>query len=399
LASSKVQYAVGLDAGGSWVRCVICSLEDGRLRFRGAGETQACGWAKGRIANPEALTESLLEAVREAESHSRTSVDSVVVGIGGATVHSFNSRGVYEFGRPREIEQSDLTYAIELASRVRLEDDRTVLQMLPMDFTLDGRAGYRNPRGAFCRRLEANIHVVTCSASEHQSLISAIHQAHLAVDETVFEPVAAAYAAILPEDRGRGVALVDLGAQSTNVVIYDGDALLLASGLPVAGDHFTRDLAWVLKIPFEDAEYLKCEYGCAILGLTNDNSYVELPSADGRAPREATRRQLNQIIEARAEELFIHVKGELQKVGMEQALLEGVILTGGGARMQGVCDMAEAVLNCQARNGLTVGVEGWPEMLDNPAWTTAGGLAMYSARLKMHRDPKRRSPSLVGLLR
>ncbi|MCC6393343.1 MAG: cell division protein FtsA, partial [Bryobacterales bacterium] len=113
---------------------------------------------------------------------------------------------------------------------------------------------------------------------------------------------------------------------------------------------------------------------------------------------EAPRRLLNEILEARAEELFFHAKGELAKSGMEQSLLEGIILTGGGALLAGMCDMAEAVLNCQARNGLVVGVEDWPEEINGAAWTTAAGLAMYSARLKSHKEPKRKVPSLVGLV-
>ncbi len=119
-----------------------------------------------------------------------------------------------------------------------------------------------------------------------------------------------------------------------------------------------------------------------MLGLTADNSLIEVPSAEGRAPREAPRRQLNEILEARAEELFFYVGNEIARAGMDQKLLEGMVLTGGGAMLNGMCDMAERVLNCQARNGLPIGIEKWPDTLDNPLWTTAAGLAMYSARLK-----------------
>jgi cell division protein FtsA len=396
--ASKLQYAVGLDAGSASTRCVILGLEDGRLRYLGHGEAPSRGWVKGRIADSNALAESIVQAAHEAERCSGLSIESVVIGVGGATVQGAIHRGVYEFGRPREIEAGDLTYAVELASRIRLEDDRMTLQMLPMDFTIDGRAGYRNPKGAICRRLEANIQVITCSVREHHALISAVHQSHLAVEETVFEPVAGAYAAVLPDDRARGVALVDIGAHSTNVVVYDGDALLLAAGFPVSGEHFTRDLSWVLKIAYEDAEHLKREYGCAILGLTGDNSYIELPSHDGRPAREARRRQLNEILEARAEELFHYVRAALSHIGMEQALLEGVIVTGGGALLTGICDMAEVVLNCQARNGLVVGIDRWPENIDTPVWTTAAGLGMYAARLKSYKEPKRKVPSLANLV-
>jgi cell division protein FtsA len=217
------------------------------------------------------------------------------------------------------------------------------------------------------------------------------------VEESIFEGVAAAYAAILPEDRARGVALIDIGAQSTLLAVYDGDALLLATSIPIGADHFTRDISWLLKVNYEDAECLKREYGHAVVGLEADHSLIEIPTAEGRGMREASRRQLNEIIEARAEDILDRIYHEVQRVGMEQSLLEGAILTGGGSLLSGMCDISERVLNCQARNGLASGIEDWPEELDNPIWTTAAGLAMYSGRLKLKRDWKRASAGLAGL--
>ncbi|HUS07745.1 MAG TPA: cell division protein FtsA [Bryobacteraceae bacterium] len=395
---SSVKYAVGLDVGSSATRCVICILEHGRIRLLGFGEADSRGWVKGRLSDRDAATDSIRSALEEAERSSQVSVEAAVLGIGGGTVEGANSRGLYEFGRPREIDPGDLGYAVELASRVRIHDDRFLLQVVPQDFTVDGRAGYRNPKGATCSRLEANVHVITTAAHEHHSLVSAVHQAHLAVEETIFEPVAAAYASILQEDRSRGVALVDIGAQSTELVVYDGDALLHAASLAVSGDHFTRDVAFGFTISYEDAENLKKEYGCAILGLTSDSSLIEVPSAEGRAAREATRRQLNEILEARAEELFLYVRNELGKVGMEQQLLEGIVLTGGGAMLNGMCDMAERVVNCQARNGLPIGIADWPEIINTPVWAAAAGLAMYSGKLKMQKEWKRKVPGIMGLV-
>jgi cell division protein FtsA len=393
---NKTKLATGLDLGSSATRVVICALEDDSLRFLGYGEAPVQGWNRARLVDQEALTQSIRFALHEAELRSQASPESAVIGIGGC-VSGVNSRGVYEFGRRRDIEPDDLRYAIELAARVRLEEDRQVLQICPQDFTLDGRAGYRNPKGILCARLEANVHVVTVSMQDHQGLVSAVHQAHLAVEESVFEAIAAAYAAILPEDRARGAVLIDIGAQSTHLAVYDGDALLHATSVPVGADHFTRDISWLLKVNYEDAENLKREYGCAITGTGSDNSLVEIPSAEGRAMREAPRRQLNEILEARAEELFERVYAEILRVGMEQSLLEGAILTGGGSILSGMCDMAERILNCQARNGLAMGIDGWPKELDNPVWTTAAGLAMYSGRLKMKRDWKRTPAGLAGL--
>jgi cell division protein FtsA len=200
------------------------------------------------------------------------------------------------------------------------------------------------------------------------------------------------------------VALVDLGVDSTGVVIYDGEACVGAGSLAVSADHLTRDLTIGLRqtcgvtVTYEDAETLKREYGCAVLGLTSDSTLIEVPSAEGRGSHEITRRQMNEILEARAEELFLFVRSELGRAGMEQALLEGVFLTGGGARLNGMCDMAERVLNCPAKYGLAVGIQDWPQNFHDPAWTTAAGLAMYSARLKLRGSARRRAPGFFGLL-
>ncbi len=226
MPSNKARLAVGLDLGSTTTRVVICLLQEDSLRFLGHGEAPAQAWNRWRLAEQDALTESIRFALQEAESRAQVSAESGVVGVGGC-VSGVNSRGLYEFGRKREIEPDDLRYAVELAARVRLEEDRQIVQICPQDFTLDGRAGYRNPKGILCARLEANVHVVTASTQEHEAIVSAMHQAHLGVEESIFEGIAAAYAAVVPEDRARGVAVVDIGAQSTQLAVYDGDALLL----------------------------------------------------------------------------------------------------------------------------------------------------------------------------
>lgn len=398
----RPRYAVGVDAGSSRTRCVICVVEDQRMRFLGAGSVPSQGWQRGRVADTSAISASILGAVKEAETRAQVLVDSVVLGLGGLAIESTQGRGVYEFGRPREITPNDLAYAVELASRVKLPDDRMLLHVFPQDFTVDGRAGYRYPVGLACTRLEANVLLVTTSEQEHECLVSAAHHAHLSVEDTVFEAIASAYAAVLPEERHRGAAVIDLGVHSTSVAIYDGEAAVGAASIQVSSDHFTRDIVMGLHhyhgvtVSYEDAEMLKREYGCAMLGLTADNALIEIPAGDGRASKEISRRQVNEILEARAEELFLYIRDEIRKAGMDQALMEGVFLTGGGARLQGMLDMAEKILNCHAKYGLSVGIQDWPQNFQDPAWTTAAGLAMYSARLKLHRTQRRKPPGLLG---
>jgi cell division protein FtsA len=402
MASNKTTIAAGLDVGTTRTRCVIAAVERDEIRFLGAGSAPGKGWQRGRAADPAAISASIADAVKEAESSAGVLVESAVLGVGGTDIAALQGRGVYEFGRPREVVANDLAYAVELAARVRLEEDRKLIHVFPQDFTVDGRAGYRYPAGAVCTRIEANVLLITASELEHNAVVGAAQKAHLHIEDSVFEPVAAAFASVLPDERGRGVAIVDMGLDSTSVLIYDGEAAVSAASLPVSADHLTKDLNAGLRyhcgvaVTLEDAEALKCEYGCAMPGLTSDSTMVEVPAADGRGWFEVSRRQINEILEARAEEIFLYVRDEAARAGMDQSLLEGVVLTGGGARLTGLCDMAERVLNCPAKYGLAAGINGLPASLQDPAWTTAAGLSMYSARLKLRKQSRRQAPGLLN---
>ena len=163
-----------------------------------------------------------------------------------------------------------------------------------------------------------------------------------------------------------------------------------------SGDHFTRDLAQGLCLSFEDAELVKMEFGCAVAKSSHENVLVELPTPEERQPREAQRSLVNRILGARAEELFRFVRGEFARVGMERSLIGGVFLCGGGAKLPGLCDVAEDILQCQTRFGLTEGIQDWPLELNDPAWCTAAGLAMYSAKLKQHAGLQKESATWIG---
>ena len=396
--SQKHLIAAGLDAGSTSTRCVIALLEDERLRLLGYGEVASQGWAKSRISDQQAVSECILAAVQEAERSAQTAIESVVAGMGGLTARGANSRGRVELGRPREIEQRDVNRSMDRASRVQLQEDRMVLQVLPQDFVVDEQPGFHDPRNMLAAVLEANAHLITISTQEHNNLVGAINRAHLSVDETIYEGLAACYASVLPEDRRDGVALIDIGAQSTELVCYYGESMQVGTSLRICGDHFSRDLSHALRIPIDAAAVVKEEFGCATAEDTPHNSVVELPMPEtfGRDSREAPRRMVNEILESRALELFEMVRGELQRVGMARGLSSGLVISGGGALLSGMCDVAERVLNCPARIGLAEGFLGWPEQLKHPSWTTAAGLAMYSARLRSQVDLERKSIGMLG---
>jgi len=393
---AKPVYGVGLDAGSRKTRLAICALENGRLRLLGSSAVESQGWQKGRIADQQVVADCILAALREAEANAGVSVESVVAGMGGTTVRGANARGVVELGYVREIEQRDVNRVVDRASHVQLQEDRMVLQLFPQDFVVDDHPGHRDPRKMLASRLEINVHLVTGSVQEQNSLVGAVNQAHMSVEETVFEGLAGCYAAVLPEERREGIAVVDIGAQSTELVVYYGDAMVLASTVKVCGDHFSRDLAQGLCLSYDDAELVKLEYGCAISEHSPENVLVELPTPEGRERRHAPLRFVNQILEARAEELFQFVRAELQRVGMEHALIGGVFLTGAAARLPDLCDVAERVLQCNARFGLAEGIQDWPDAMKDPEWTTVAGLAMYSAKLKVQAQNARETAGWLG---
>ncbi len=397
--------ATGVDAGSSYTRCIIGLLEGERLRILGYGSVPSAGWSKSRIADQQAVSDCVLSAVEEAETMAQTLVEHVVAGFGGLTSRGANCRGHFDLGRPREVEQRDINRAMERAMRIQLQEDRMVLQLLPQDFVVDDQPGFHDPRRMLASVIEANAHLITVSVQEHNNLVGAINRAHLSVDETVFEAIAACYASVLPGDRSEGVALLDIGQHSSELVCYYGECAQMASSIRICGDHFSRDLAHALRVPSDSASIVKHEFGSAVSAGTPEGSLVELPQSERSAAsdprdsselRDAPRRFINEILESRAIEMFEMVRAELARVGMQRAITSGLVLSGAGALLPGLCDVAERVLECPARLGLAQGFLDWPEELNDPSWTTVAGLAMYSARLRSQVDVEKQAVGMLG---
>lgn len=402
--STNQILAAGLDAGSAHTRCVIALLEGERFRFLGYGHAPSAGWSKGKITDQAAASACIRAAAEEAEKMAQATIETVVAGFGGLSARGNNVRGRWDLSRPREITQKDINRAMERAMRVQLAEDRMILQVLPQDFAVDDHPGFHDPRGMLGSALEANAHLLTASGVEHTNLVTAINRAHLSVDETVFEAIAACYATVLPEERREGVALLDIGVHSSELICYYGEAAQLATSLRICGDHFSRDLAHGLRIPMEAGAVVKEQFGGAVSAGTAPNSVVELPGTESTDPndrelrpsREVPRRFVNEILESRAVELFDTVRLELAKVGMQRAIASGIVLTGGGALLPGLCDAAERVLECPVRLGLAQGILDWPEEMRDPAWATVAGLSMYAARLRSKVDVEKQSVGLLG---
>lgn len=379
------EIAAGLDVGSSRTRVFVLAVEGGVMRYAGHGEAPSNGWHRGQIADQNAVAASIRAAIDAARASSGFEIGSAVVGVGGPSVRSQQGRGVYDFGHSRRITREDLAYAVRLAAMAPLDDDRALLQVLPQDFTVDGQPPTLHPLNVECLRLEAHTLLITTGAQEHQTLLSAVTQAKVDVEETIFEAMAAAYASVLADERAGGVAILDVGAHSSGLVFYDGDSALYAMGMPFSGGHFTRDISEVKALSIEESEDIKLKHGCALLGLTADNIVIELPPGPGRPGRELSRRDLIEILEARATQIFQYVERFRVEFARQISLHEGIVLCGGATLMEGFVEVAERMLGCQARLGFIRGVDQIPDELRTPEWTTAAGLAMYSAKLRQRR--------------
>jgi cell division protein FtsA len=384
-------FLVGLDLGTSETRCAVGIEEQGRIRFLSYGAARSDGWRKGVIVDQDPVVQSIEQAVAEAEANGGLTVDSAVVGV-GATVASAASRGAISLvARGQGMERADVNEAVKAATRARLGEDRLLLQAVPLEFSVDGQGGVRNPLGMSGRRLEAQVRLITTSTHAHVNLTTVVNRAGIVVEETIFEPFAGALASLDEQERQIGVAVCDIGAGSTDLIAYLEDQLRVAASIPIGGDHFVRDVSHGLKTTEPDAARIIEQYGCAVANMTAENSVIEVPSGGDRTLREAPRRTLNEILESRAEEILSYVKKELERAGLGGRLIAGLVLTGGVAKMTGLADLVEKKLHTAVRIGLPAPLYELPEELDQPEWTAAIGLLLYAQRLRLHRQAERES--------
>src|SRR5579862_3731863 len=317
--AKKTELLVGLDIGTAKVAAVVGDLHDGTLSVIGVGCVPADGLRKGVVVNIDSTVHAIEQAIKEAEVTAGCEIHSVFANVGGGHIRGFNSHGVVAV-KNREVDQSDVERVLDAARAVALPSDRDILHVLPQDFVLDGQDGIRSPLGMHGVRLEARVHLITTAMPSAQNVIKCCERTGLHVADLVLEPLAAAEAVLTPEEKELGVALVDLGAGTTDVLVFHQGALKHTAVLPLGGNHVTSDIAAGLQTPFRDAELLKLRSGCALVRTVNHEQTVEVPSVGGRPPRLLSRHKLSQIIEARAEEILSLTRNHVVQSGFDECL-------------------------------------------------------------------------------
>ncbi|MGH9349348.1 MAG: cell division protein FtsA [Vicinamibacterales bacterium] len=378
----RERYIVGLDVGTSKVCAVVGeSLDDGSLDIVGIGVAESRGIKRGVVVNLEAAVDSIKKAIEEAELMAGVEVDSVHLALSGPHIKGFNSRGVIAVaGKNREITREDVRRAIDAAKAVALPTGREILHVLPQDFVVDEQDGIGAPVGMTGARLEVNVHIVTGAASSTQNIITCVNRASVGVQDTVIEQLAASEAVLTPDEKELGVALVDVGGGTADIAIWERGSLWHTGVVPVGGDHFTNDIAVGLRTPIPDAEKVKRKYGCALSAMVDEDETIEVASVGGRKPRVMARRILSEILQPRAEEIFHLVWDEIRRAGYEKSLNSGIVLTGGGAILEGMPEIAEQIFDLPIRRGTPVGVGGLADHVSSPTFGTPVGLTLYAHR-------------------
>ena len=378
----RERYLTGVDVGTSKITAIVGEvMDDSGLDIIGIGVAEARGIRRGAVVNLEAAVESIKKATEEAELTAGVEIDTVYLGLSGAHAKAFNSRGVVAVaGKNREITHEDVHRAIDAAKAVALPNGREILHVLPQDFVVDEQDGISAPVGMTGTRLEVNVHVVTGSASSTQNIVACVNRAGAAVADTVLEQLAAAEAVLTHDEKELGVALVDIGAGTTDFAIFERGSIWHTGVVALGGGHFTNDIAVGLRTPIPEGEKTKRRSGCALSAMVDEDETIEVASVGGRKPRIMSRRILSEILQPRAEEIFHLLWDEVRRAGYERSLNSGIVLTGGGAILDGLPEMAEQIFDLPIRRGCPVGVGGLADHVNSPAFATPVGLVMYAHR-------------------
>jgi cell division protein FtsA len=379
--AKRSPLVVGLDVGTYKIGVVVAELAAGGVEITGIGTAASTGLRKGTVVNIDATVDAIRKAVDEAELMAGCEIRSVIAGAAGAQVKGFNSHGVVAV-KNREVGPADVERVMDAARAVAVPTDREVLHVLPQEFIVDDQDGIREPIGMAGVRLEARVHIVTSAVSASQNLIKCCNRAGLHVRDALATPLAAAEAVLTPEERELGVALLDVGAGTTDVVVVHAGAVRHTAVLPVGGAHMTNDLAAALRTPFAEAERLKQRHGGALVLAASAEPSIEVPGLGGRPPTRLSPRSLAEVIEPRAEELLALAKDEIRRAGCAHLLASGVVLTGGSSVLPGLPELAERVFRTPVRSGAPLHLSGLVDVVASPMYSTAVGLVLHG--LKQH---------------
>lgn len=376
---STSEIVVGLDVGSTKVSAVVGEVDSEGITILGVGNVPCRGLRKGVVSNIEWTVRAVREAIEAAQTMAGVEIGTVFLGIGGSHVRSQASDGVAAIAG-REVTREDLERVLEGARAIPVDADRMILHALAREYIVDNQDGVRDPIGMSGVRLQARVNLVTAAKSCVQNAERCVERANIEVAEVALASLASADAVLSDDEKEIGVAVIDMGGGTTDLVQFVEGGVAHISVIPAGGNNVTNDVAAGLRTPMGEAERLKRNYGCALGRMVADDEEIEVPGVGGHAPRKVARRVLSDIIEPRVEEIFSEVRRRMEDTGLVDQVSSGVVLTGGGVLMEGMVEAAEDVLGMPVRLGFPVGVKGLVQLIQGPQHATGVGLVRYGAK-------------------
>jgi cell division protein FtsA len=379
MAKEYKDLVVGLDIGTAKVMTVVAEvLPGGELKLAGLGVAASNGLKRGVVVNIDATVQSIQQALKEAELMADCKITRVYTGITGSHIRGINSSGMVAV-KDKEVTPADVARVVETARAINISTDQRLLLVEPQEFVIDGQ-DVKEPIGMSGLRLEAKVHIVTGAQSAAENIIKCVRRCGLEVEQLMLNPLASSLSVLTDDEKELGVAMVDIGAGTTDVAIFTNGAIRHTAVIPIAGDLITSDIAMALRTPTKDAEDIKVESGYAKQLLADPDQQVEVPGLGDRGPRMLSRQALAGVIEPRIEEIFSLVQQVIRESGYEEVLSSGVVITGGSAVMPGMVELGEDIFLKPVRRGVPKYRGALADMVSQPRAATVMGL-LEEARL------------------
>ncbi|GAA0293253.1 cell division protein FtsA [Psychrosphaera haliotis] len=368
---------VGLDVGTSKVSAVVGEITpDQQISIVGVGHHVSHGMDKGGVNDLNLVIGSVQNAINEAELMADCRISSVYLAISGKHISCQNESGMVPI-HDSEVTAEDVENVIHAAKAVPMAAERKMLHVMPQEFSVDMQEGIKSPIGMSGVRMEAKVHIVTCSNDMAKNIVKCVERCELKEDQLIFSALASSYAVLTEDEKELGVCVVDMGGGTLDIAIYANGAIRHSAVLPVAGNQVTNDIAKIFRTPIGHAEDIKVKYGVAYKNLASSEDNIEVPSVGGRPARIMSRHTLAEVIEPRYQEIYELILDEIRKSGLEEQIAAGIVLTGGTAKMTGAVDYAEQIFQMPVRIGTPIGVKGLTEYVQDPSYATAVGLLLY----------------------
>jgi cell division protein FtsA len=348
------------------------------LRILGVGVVPSRGLQKGIVVNFEEAKACIRESVKKAEQSCSYKLESAYVGITGRHVSSVNNKGVIAITRnDRMVHPADLKRVLDVARSVKIPSEQELLHVIPRTYAVDGQEGVKNPVGMHGFRLDVETHIISAAVTSVKNLTKCIRGIGIDIDDLVLEPLASAEAVLSDEEKAKGVMIADIGGGTTDIAVFKDNSIYHTSVLPVAGYQLTHDISVGLNLSFDLAETMKKKYGNVMPGDDDGGDKDTTITTDGHS---ASYRDLSDIIRMRMEELLRLIVLELPQSDYQRLVPAGLVLTGGGANLPGIAELAEEVTKLPVRIGVPTNLFGVSDSLGDPAYATGVGLLLWKGR-------------------